>query len=576
MLAEARRTRGRDAFPAFVLGAVLVASVAILATLAIVLWTSFLDGPLGEVIGRFTLKNYASVLNDSQTYDVIRDTLAFAAMATAVPLVLGIPIAWLYERTDLPGKSLLFFAMTIGIIVPGFAVAMGWLFLLDPRIGILNTFLQENFGFADAPFNIVSLVGMGWVQGLSLTPVAFIMTAAVFRAMDPALEEAAQMAGARPGRIFAAITAPLAWPGILAASIYIFTIGFAAFDVPAIIGWSNRLFTFATFLFLLVNPQSVLPRYGVAAALSTVVLVLAVLLSWWYARMQRRARQYAVVTGKAYRPRAVSLGRVKTLLSWGFIAIYLAVSLLVPIALLVWSSILPFFQLPSLQAFRTVSLDHYYRLPWQLMATGFWNTGALMLLTPTVTVILSLCFSWLVLRSRVPGRPIFDFIAFLPHAVPSIIFGVGAFLFAIYVIQAVLPIYGTIWILLFVFVIARVSFGTRMTNSGLIQIHPDIEEAAQVAGARGFGIARQILVPMLRPTLVYVWLWTALLTFRELTLAVIVSTPKNLTLPVVIWSQWSGGDIGMASSIVVVLLLVMSVLIALYWLVAGRRGLLSA
>ena len=71
------------------------------------------------------------------------------------------------------------------------------------------------------------------------------------------------------------ITLPLAWPGIMAASIYIFTVGFAAFDVPAIIGWSNRIFTFSTFLYLLLSPQDVLPRYGVAAALSTVVIAFA-------------------------------------------------------------------------------------------------------------------------------------------------------------------------------------------------------------------------------------------------------------------------------------------------------------
>jgi iron(III) transport system permease protein len=367
----------------------------------------------------------------------------------------------------------------------------------------------------------------------------------------------------------------LAWPGILAASIYIFTIGFAAFDVPAIIGWGNRIFTFATYLYLLTNPQDVLPRYGVAAALSTFIVLLAAALSWWYARMQKRAREFAVVTGKAYQPRTIALGR-RTVWAWGFLAVYLLASKLVPLVVLVWSSLLPYFQLPSARALQSISLNHYANLPWEQLNSAIVNTGILMVLTPTITLMLSLCFSWVVLRSRLPGRLAFDFVAFLPHAVPNIIFGVGALLVALYVVQAVLPIYGTIWILLLVFVIARVSYGTRMTNSGLIQIHQELEESAQVSGARTLGVAVSVVLPLLRPTLIYAWLWIALLTFRELTLAVILSTPNNVTLPVVVWSQWEAGGMAQSSAIAVVMLAIMSILVTIYWVVAGRRGLLSA
>jgi iron(III) transport system permease protein len=554
---------------------VLAISIAILVTLGVVFWTSFLDGPIDEAATRATLDNYLEVLEDSQSVDVILNTFAFSVISTAVALFFGIPAAWLAERTNLPGKTLLFTMMTIGLVIPGFATAMGWLFLMHPRIGLLNAFLMQNFGLASAPFNIVTLTGMGWVQGLNLAPLAFIMTAAVFRAMDPALEEAAHMSGARPRATFAAVTARLAWPGILAASIYIFTIGFAAFDVPAIIGWGNRIFTFATYLYLLTNPQDVLPRYGVAAALSTFIVLLAAALSWWYARMQKRAREFAVVTGKAYQPRTIALGR-RTVWAWGFLAVYLLASKLVPLVVLVWSSLLPYFQLPSARALQSISLNHYANLPWEQLNSAIVNTGILMVLTPTITLMLSLCFSWVVLRSRLPGRLAFDFVAFLPHAVPNIIFGVGALLVALYVVQAVLPIYGTIWILLLVFVIARVSYGTRMTNSGLIQIHQELEESAQVSGARTLGVAVSVVLPLLRPTLIYAWLWIALLTFRELTLAVILSTPNNVTLPVVVWSQWEAGGMAQSSAIAVVMLAIMSILVTIYWVVAGRRGLLSA
>ena len=563
-----------DALPRVMFGATLAMSVIILACLGIVFWISFIEGePDAEYV--YTLGNYASVALDSRTYEVLWNTLGFAFASLAVAFFFGIPAAWLVDRSNLPGKTVVFTLMTIGLLMPGFAAAMGWLFLMHPRIGLLNTFLIGALGLAEAPFDISSILGMGWVQGLNLAPLSFIMTAAVFRAMDPALEESAQMSGARASRVMGAITLPLAWPGILAAGIYIFTIGFAAFDVPAILGWGNRIFTFSTFLYLLTSPQDVLPQYGLAAALSGVIVVLAGLMGWWYARMQQRARRYAVITGKAYRPRMTDLGRW-TWIAWGFLATYFVLSKLVPILLVIWASLLPYFMFPGKFAFAQMSFEQYLTLPWRLALNGLTNTAILMVLTPTITLLLSICFSWVVLRSRITGRSLYDFIAFLPHAVPNIVFGVGVILLTLYVLQTVLPIYGTIWVLLLVFIVARVSYGTRMTNSGMIQIHSELEESARMSGATTFATFREVVVPLLTPTLIYAWLWIALLVFRELTLAVILTTPRNMTLPVVIWSTWLGGGLGQSSALVVVMLALMIPLVVLYWFVTARYGLLSA
>jgi iron(III) transport system permease protein len=562
----------RDFLPAAMLLAVIVTSVAIVAHLAVILWLGWLTSAPTDAVLAYGWGNYAEVFTDPRTYRVIANTLEFSVISLAVALGFGIPAAWLAERTDLKGKSVLFTAMTLGLLIPDFAAAMGWLFLLHPRIGLLNVWLKSLLGLGAAPLDLLTVPGMGWVQGLNLAPLAFIMTAAVFRSLDPALEEAAQTSRAGALATLRRITIPLAWPGILAASIYIFTIGFAAFDVPALIGWSNRIFTFSTYLYLLLNPQDVLPRYGAAAALGTAVMALAALLSWWYATMQRRSRRFAVVTGKAYRPRLVRLGRLAPA-SWAFLASYLVLSKLVPMLLLVWASLLPFFQLPSSRAFAILSLAQYRALPWDLVLSGAKNTAILMLLTPTATLALSLAFSWIVLRSRIPGRAAFDFAAFLPHAVPNIIFGVGALLIALYVVQRVVPIYGTPWILLLVFTIARLSYGTRMTNSGLIQIHTELEESAQVGGASTAAVFRHVLVPLLAPTLLYAWLWIALLTFRELTLAVVLSTSDNLTLPVVVWSLWLGGGFGQASALAMIVLALMAPVTALYWPLARRHGL---
>jgi iron(III) transport system permease protein len=570
---EKRRAFG-DVLPATMLVAVVAFSFVILCHLAVVLWLAWTNGSPGDPDLTYTTRNFVEVFSDQRTYTVLIDTFAFAFISLVVALAFGIPIAWIAERTDFRAKTLLFTLMAVGLLIPGFAAAMGWLFLLHPRIGLLNRFLIDAFGLTGPPLSITSILGMGWVQGLNLAPLAFIMTAAVFRSMDPTLEEAAEMSGAGAWRVLRRITVRLAWPGILAASIYVFMTAFAAFDVPAIIGWGNRIFTFTTYLYLLLNPQDVLPRYGLAAALSTVALLIAALMSWWYGAMQQRSRQFAVVTGRAYRPKIVRLGN-RTAAAWLFIGSYLLLSKVMPIVLLIWSSLLPFFQLPSSRALATVSLTHYITLPWELVLTAMANTAVLAVLTPTVTLVVSLAFSWIVLRSKIPGRGFFDFIAFLPHAVPSIVFGVGALLLTLFVLQRALPLYGTLWILVIVFTIARISYGTRMTNSGLIQIHPELEESAQMSGASLWQAFRRISVPLLAPTLFYAWLWIALLTFRELTLAVILSTADNVTFPIVVWSLWLGGGLGQASALAIVMLLMMTPLIVLYWLFARRQGIVA-
>ena len=567
-----QRREFSDVLPTTMLVVVLGASFVILCHLVAVLWLSWSEGTPGTGL-TYTTENYIEVFSDRRTYTVLIDTFAFAFVALAVALGIGIPIAWIAERTDFRAKTLLFTLMAIGLLIPGFAVAMGWLFLLHPRIGLLNQLFQTVFGIP-SPFSITTILGMGWVQGLNLAPLAFIMTAAVFRSMDPSLEEAAEVHGAGPFRVLRRITVRLAWPGIMAASIYVFMTAFAAFDVPAIIGWGNRIFTFSTYLYLLLNPQDVLPRYGLAAALSTIALAIAALASWWYGAMQQRSRRFAVVTGRAYRPKLKPLGR-RAIGAWSFIGAYLLLSKIMPILLLTYASGLPFFQLPSAMAFSTMSLTHYATLPWELVFRAVSNTMILAVSVPTVTLAISLAFSWLVLRSRIPGRAGFDFIAFLPHAVPSIIFGVGALLLTLFVLQRALPLYGTIWILLIVFVIARISYGTRMTNSGLIQIHAELEESAQMSGASTWDAFRRVTVPLLAPTLLYAWLWIALLVFRELTLAVILSTADNLTFPVVVWSLWLGGGLGQASALAMVMLLMMTPLIALYWFIARRQGLVA-
>ncbi|HEY3917266.1 MAG TPA: iron ABC transporter permease [Stellaceae bacterium] len=567
--------RRSEATVGVMVGLSVFASAVIAALLGVTLWLSFAEGTPGDYRLGYTFAHYREIFFAPFTYRVVGNTCVFSAIALAVALAFGLPLAWLIERTDFPGKRLVFTLLATALLVPGFSVALGWLFLLNPRIGLINLALEALLGLHAAPFNIASLLGMGIVEGLSLAPLAFVMTAIVFRSMDSSLEEAARIAGAGVWQSLRGVTVPLAWPGVLAASIYIFTIGFGTFDVPAILGLRARIFTFSTYVYMQISPSDGLPEYGGVATLSVFMLILALAFSAWYGRVQRQAPRYAVVTGKAYRPALIRLGGWR----WSaiaFVALYLAVSQLLPILTLLWSAGLPFLRPVDAAAFASLSLKNFRDLPEGLVASGLGNTAMLMLLVPTITLVLSVALSWVVLRSRLRWRAAFDFFAFLPHAVPKIVFSVAAWLLALFVLRDALPIYGTIWILVPIYVVATLSYGTRMINGALIQIHRELEESAMVAGASLAGTLRAVLLPLLRPAILYSWIWIALLSYRELTIPVVLSTNDNQPLSIIVWSLVLSDSYGQGSAVAILMLLLMLPILLAYAAIARRAGIAPA
>ena len=545
--------------------------VPVLGFLLIIFWMGFWQGNPGDPVV-YTLKHYRTLFADPATYRTFVNTTGFASTTVFVALLFAIPTAWLVERTDIPGKDLIFALVTIGALVPTFFTSMGWVFLLHPRIGVINKWLVEWFGLEQAPFNIASLVGMGWVEGLGLSSIAFIMIVATYRTMDPALEEAARVHGLGVIRTLRYVTLPLTLPGIIAAAIYVFTIGLSAFEVPAIIGMSNKIFTFSTYIFYKIQPLEELPNYGLAGAVSSLLVVLALLLSWGYFRMLRFSHRYAVVTGKGYRPRRIELGPKGWFLAWLFLGGFFLIAKILPFTLLVWASLLKFFQPPSWAALEHVSLYNFYGLPWNLLIQGARNTVILMFLVPTLALMLCVAISWTVLRSGLRWRLTFDAVAFLPHAVPHLILAIAAVFAALFLFHNALSLYGTLAIVIIVYTISRISFATRIINNSLAQIHPELDEAAFVGGMPLVQVMRKILLPLLKPALVYAWLWMALLCYRELTMAsVLVTSQENVTLPMIVWGLWLGGSLNQAAAANLVVLAVMVPLVILY-LVFGRRS----
>jgi len=550
----------------------LLPMVCLLAIVVVFVWVSTQSGVIGSADAKFTLANYAAVFGDPFVFEVFENTFSFAIATTFVALVLGLPIAWITERTTIRPKELIYAMMTTGLLVPPVFIGMGWTFIAHQRIGFFNKALMAMFDLRTGPINIETPIGMGLIEGLTLAPLAFVLSVQVFRTMNPALEEAAQTAGMTFRRTLWRVTLPLARPAILAALIYIFVIGLATFDIPAVIGLSSNIFVFSTYVFTEAFPPDGLPEYGIPAALGTVMILVALALTVWYVQMLRRSQRYQVITGKGYRARQIDPGRW-VIGCWAYICVYFFVGLMLPILLVGFMAFMPYIIPPTLEALDKLTLINFQQMNWEYVLRGLRNTLTLMVVVPPAILVLAFCVSWLVVRSRSKARYALEFGAFLPHTIPRVVIAVGALLLALYVVQHYLPIYGTVWILVGVYVIVWLPFGTRALNSSMIQIHKELEEAAYISGLSMVRTVRRVMIPLLRPTLLSVWIWTGLLVYREMTVAVFLVSQDNITLPAIVWGRWTQGASNSAAAITVLMMIAFLPLLLVGWRFARRSRL---
>ena len=552
----------------------LLPMIGLIGIVIVFVWVSFQTGTLGTDEAEFSTENYLALFGDEFVLEVLENTFVFAVATTAVALAVGLPIAWITERTTIRPKALIYAMMTTGLLVPPIFIGMGWTFIAHERIGVFNKALIAIFGLDKGPINIETPVGMGLIEGLTLAPLAFVLSVQVFRTMNPALEEAALTSGLSFRRTLRKITLPLARPAILAALIYIFVIGLATFDIPAVIGLSSNIYVFSTYVFTEAFPPDGLPEYGIPAALGAAMIVVAALLTLWYVQMLRDSQRYQVITGKGYRATEIPIGKW-AIACWTFISTYFCIGLMLPVLIVAFMAFQPYITPPTMEALQNATLLNFQEMNWEYVWRGVKNTLILMVVTPPLILVFAFCVSWIVVRSRSQSRYVLEFGSFLPHTIPRVVISIGALMLSLYVVQNYIPLYGTVWILVIVYLIVWLPFGTRSLNSAMIQIHKELEEAAYTSGLTRTRTVGKVMVPLLRPTMLTVCIWTGLLIYREMTVAVFLVSQDNVTLPAIVWGRWTQGAPTSAAAITVLMMVALFPLMVVFWRFA-RRSRLSA
>ena len=545
------RVSERDVFGWLTLGTV---AWLVIVPLFLVVFFSFQREPLVEV-GGFTLYHYLEIYVDPGTYELILNTLVFGAGAILTGFAFAVPLAWLVERTNAPGRHLMYALILVPMALPPMIAALGWERLLDPRIGVINLILRALLGMeGEGPLNVFTLYGMSFVMGLSMVPTVFLMLAPVLRNMDPAYEEASMTAGASRFMTLLRVTFPLTYPAFFAALIWFFIISIEAFEIPGVIGMQAGILVFSTKIFWAIHPpMGELPEYGTASALAMSVLVLSGVLVYLYLRVLGAGDKYTTVTGRGYRPAVIDLGRARYLGSF-FFFVYMCLAVAFPLVVLGWGSLLTYYQPPSWDLLPQLTLKHYYNAVTSYGAvTAFKNTALLVVVAATATALLSVIAGWIVVRFGGRLGRLLNLLTFAPIAIPSVIIG-----FALILMYLSIPvgIYGTIWVIVIAHVTRFIAYGSRAVISAQVQVHKELEEASYTCGASLMVTLRKVVVPIVLPALVSLWLWVALHSLRELSSAVLLATPGNRVVSTMIWFAWQEGQVGEAYALSIMLIAV--------------------
>ncbi|MGI5133441.1 MULTISPECIES: ABC transporter permease [unclassified Streptomyces] len=506
---------------------------------------------------------------NSQSGEMMLNSLWFALGSAALALVLGTALAYVQVRTDTPFKGLFFAASLVPLIVPGILYATSWIFLGDPSSGLLNSLVFKPL-FGSSPVNIYSVWGMIWVQGLHLAPVAFLLMVAAFRAMDPSLEESAAMSGANRLTVLRRVTVPLLRPAMISAALLMFVQSLESFEVPGLLGLQNGVYVFTSRIYFVLRAYPI--DYGAAGAYAIGLLVIAavgVLVSSW---LQRSSRNFQTVTGKAFRPRPVELGRARPFVGAGVI-LYFLLTVVLPVAVLVYASLLKYYAAPTRKTLSQMSFANYravFDMP--LAFTALKNSLIVGVGAATAVMLLTAIVSWVVLRTRAPGRRLLDLLAFTPIVIPGLVLGLA--LSFVY-LRMSLPIYGTLLILLVSYCTRYLPYGMRYSSSAMAQMSPELEESAAVSGASWFQTFRRVLLPLMSGGILAGWVYILVVSFRELSSTILLYSPGKEVLSVLIWEQFENGQFTTLAALGVCMVVLLVVLVSIAYRLGARFGLQS-
>lgn len=516
------------------------------------------------------LSDFQSVLNHDNTLKALKNTLLVSSVVSLCCLILGIPLAWVLTRTNLPMKDNLRTWFCLPYAVPPFVGAIGWIILANPQSGVLNKWVFQHFGMN---LNIYSFWGLVWVETCFLFTFVLLSALTMLDKMDSSLEEAARLSGASSSRIFFDISLPILKPAIISGAILSFLATASSFGVPALIGGPGRIYLLTTQIYTFQR-MGTAQGLQMAIAVSALLGIATIVILYTSQLFLANSKNYTV-SGKSPRPSLVELGQARVPVFMILLTIFFLIFVL-PVFGIFLSALSP---VQGSWDLLNLSFNNFYRVLFETEETSRALIQSLLLAASAgvICTMISFFFAYFIKRSQFWGQRFLNIAMSLPFSTPGTVLALALILAMSQGIFGIGPsLYNTLWLILIAYVIKHCSLAAKIIVDAFDQIHPSLEEAAQISGAKWMKVMTSIYLPLLKPALIASIFLVFMPAMSELTMTILLTGPGLETIGTLIFQLQEYSDIGGGGAAVLSCLVVMFIL-GLNWtlkiLSKGRYGL---
>ncbi len=491
------------------------------------------------VNGQFNVTDVVKILQQEETYEALLNSLFIAVGVTFMSTCIGTFFAWLVTRTDLPYKGFMKVMFLVPFMLPSFIGALAWKMLLSPRAGYINQFFMETLGFEEPVFNIYSYGGIMAVETMYLFPFVFIQVCGALERMDPTLEESARISGASLFTITRKITIPLVMPSIVSGALLIMLYSMAHFGTVAVLGVENGIFNIPTLIYERIHQSAgSFEAIRTGTVLATVLVVTAALIIWLQNKVLNRGR-FQIIAGKSFRPVEVKLRGLRMPLLI-ICLLYICFTIVLPTVTIFLVGGLKTYGLPI--TMENLTLDNYKFIlfEWQLTKDAIRNSVTLGLAAAVITMFAGVMISYVIVKMRVRGKGILEFLGMLPFSVPGSVIALGVIL--AWSGKFGINLYNTVWIILIAYIARYMAFSLKANSAALEQVHDSLVEAARACGASMWQSLKDIVIPLVRPGMIAAFFLIFLPALRELTVSVMLYGPSTRTIGVAIYTLNEDGE----------------------------------
>ena len=515
--------------------------------LAVLLYDSVL------VDGSYTLANYREVYSQDVNWRALANTVELSLIVMVASVIITFPLAWLVGRTDLPFKKGYRTLLVASYMIPPYVGAIAWVQLLNPSVGYLNDIFKWIFNLQTAPFDIYTTGGLAWVLTLFYSPFAFITISRAMEKMDPTLEEAARVSGSSPLRTLFDVTLPLMAPSILAGGLLVFIAAGSCFGIPAIVGMPGNIEVMTTRIVTYVymgDEAGIRDATSLAASLMFIANALLFGMTWMLGR-----KDYTTISGKSTRPNMVELGKWKWPAFFG-VGLYAFVAVILPLGSILLTSLLKSMS-------RGITLSNIGFDAWIPVITSsqymesVWNSVVYGVIAATIGTILSVFIAYLAVKTNVKGRSLPDLLTVVGGSTPSIVIALA--LVITFSGNFGLNLYSTMWILVVSYLVKYMTMSVRTIAASLSQVHISLEEAALNSGASWLRTCKDIIMPLIAPSIIAGWFLIFMPSFYELTMSLLLYGSDTKTIGVLLYDLQTYADTQNASVLSVIILLIVLV-----------------